>query len=348
MSRTLKSIIYGLLLSAAVSSFVFAGVSGSLPYDRKNKTVKSLYTLVDENLESSLRKAVNANPRWKSLIRKKKMAIGIVDIGNPEAVRFARINGGVMMYAASLPKIAVLLAAAQALEDGKIKETPAVLADMRKMISHSDNAAATRMIDRLGFDYIEKVLTAPTYRFYNADRGGGLWVGKRYASAGERHPEHLKGLSHAATATQVCRFYYLLSMGKLVNRQRSRQMLEILSDPALHHKFVGVLEKRAPDATMFRKSGTWKDWHADSVMVWGPSWRRYIATALVEDPDGEKIMRELIAVIDRLLERENQRKAIRVHASITLPPDPEDDGSRLKALITAAVAIEDFQQELNN
>lgn len=347
MHRTLKSVLFGLLLSAAMSPSVFAGVSGSLPYDRKNKPVKSLYTLVDEDLESSLHKAVNANSRWKTLIRKKKMAVGIVDIGNPEAVRFARVNGGVMMYAASLPKIAVLLASAQALEDGRIKETPAILADMRKMISHSDNAAATRMIDRLGFDYIEKVLTAPTYRFYNTDRGGGLWVGKRYASAGERHPEQLKGLSHAATATQVCRFYYLLSMGKLVNRQRSRQMLDILSDPALHHKFVGVLEKRAPDATMFRKSGTWKDWHADSVLVWGPAWRRYIATALVEDSDGEKIMQELIAVIDKLLERENQRKATRDHVQRIMPGQDGDD-SRFKSLITAAVAIEGFQQGLND
>ena len=57
-------------------------------------------------------------------MRKKKMAVGIVDIGDPEAVRFARVNGSVMMYAASLPKIAVLLASAQALEDGRIKETP--------------------------------------------------------------------------------------------------------------------------------------------------------------------------------------------------------------------------------
>ncbi len=347
MNRPLKYLLIGLLLAAATAPAALAAVRWPLPYNRKDKPVKSLYLLVDKNLEANLQRAVNANPRWKTLIRKKKMAVGIVDIGDPDAVRFARINGGVMMYAASLPKIAILLASTQALEDGRLKESPRVLADMRKMISHSDNPAATRMIDHLGFDYIEKVLTAPNYRFYNTDRGGGLWVGKRYAAAGERYPEQLKGLSHAATVTQVCRFYYLLSMGKLVNQQRSRQMLEILSDPALHHKFVGVLDQRAPDATLFRKSGTWKDWHADSVLVWGPSWRRYIATALVEDPEGEKIMRDLIAVIDKLLERENQRQSVR---SLAHAPSPDlgDGTSRLEALITAAAAIEDFQQGLND
>ena len=347
MNRTLKFTLVGILLSAVISPSVFADVRWPLPYDRREKPVKSLYTLVDENLEDGIRKAVNANSHWKYLVRKKKMAVGIVDISNPEAVRFARLNGSVMMYAASLPKIAVLLASAQALEDGRLEETPDVLSDMRKMISKSDNSAATRMIDHLGFDYIEKVLRAPNYRFYTTQRGGGLWVGKRYAATGERHPEQLKGLSHAATVTQVCRFYYLLSMGKLVNQQRSRQMLEILSDPALHHKFVGVLEERAPDATLFRKSGTWKDWHADSVLVWGPAWRRYIAVALVEAPEGETIMRELIAVIDNLLERENQRKSVRDRADMTMP-DPTSDVSRLDALITAAAAIEDFQQGFND
>ncbi len=280
-----------------------------LPYDRRGKEVISLYNLVDKRMESDLKKTVEADPKWRRLIREKKMAIGVVDISDPENVRFARINGRVMMYAASLPKIAVLLASAHALEDGHIQETPEVLNDMQQMISKSDNQAATRMIDRLEFDYIEKVLKSPKYRLYNPERGGGLWVGKRYAATGERHPEAMQGLSHAATATQVCRFYYLLAMGKLVSHERSGQMLEMLADPKLHHKFVGALEKRVPGAALFRKSGTWKIWHSDSVLIWGPVWRRYIAVALIEDPQGEEIMKQLIDVIDSLMERTGRPKS---------------------------------------
>lgn len=306
--KTVRCYVYAAVMALAMAMPAIAAATGSLPYDRGEKPVKSLYQLVDADLERRITRAVNANPTWKKLVRMKKMAVGVVDIGNPDAVRFARVNGRVMMYAASLPKIAVLLASEQALEEKRIPETPAVLKDMRRMISHSDNAAATRMIDRLGFAYIEKVLTASNYRFYNPDRGGGLWVGKRYAATGDRHPEPMKGLSHAATVTQVCRFYYLLAMGKLVNPQRSKQMLQMLADPELHHKFVAVLDQRAPDASLYRKSGTWRTWHADSVMVWGPAWRRYIAVALIEDPDGENIIKGLIAVIDDLLEQENDRK----------------------------------------
>jgi beta-lactamase class A len=173
---------------------------------------------------------------------------------------------------------------------------------MRIMISRSDNQAASRLIDRIGFKKIESVLTAPQYELYDFQRGGGLWVGKRYARAGKRYPDPLMGISHGATVTQVCRFYYLLATGKLVNPERCEQMLEMLKDPEIHHKFVNSLDRVAPDATVYRKSGTWKNWHADSVLVWGPIWRRYIAVGLVEDPAGEQILRDLIPALEKILQ----------------------------------------------
>ncbi len=157
-----------------------------------------------------------------------------------------------------------------ALEKGELKETPEVKNDMKLMISKSSNQAATRMIDRLGFDKIESVLTDEQYQLYYEDEehGGGLWVGKRYASSGSTNREPLKNLSHAAIVNQVCRFYYLLANGKLVNNKRSKQMLGILENPALHHKFVNTLDQIAPNARLFRKSGSWKNFNSDSILVW--------------------------------------------------------------------------------
>ena len=66
-----------------------------------------------------------------------------------------------MMYAMSLPKIAILLAATDAIEKGELFETPEVKKDMRLMISKSNNATATRMIDRVGYDKLEAVMTDP-------------------------------------------------------------------------------------------------------------------------------------------------------------------------------------------
>ena len=236
------------------------------------------------------------------------MSVGIVDLYDPENVKFARINGNHMMYAASLPKIAILLAAMDALEKGELKETTEIKNDMRLMIAKSSNQAATRMIDRVGFEKIEAVMTSPKYEFYDEDNGGGLWVGKRYGGGGNTNRESLKNLSHAATVSQVCRYYYLLANGELVNRKRSIQMLDILKNPALHHKFVNTLDQIAPEAELYRKSGSWRTYHSDSILVWGkdPN-RRYILVAIVDDASGEKIIRDLVRPIEKVLNNRSEK-----------------------------------------
>jgi beta-lactamase class A len=276
----------------------------TIPFNVSRDHVKPIWTLADGDLQNDLQQMVNAEPKWKRLVQQKKMAIGLVLLNDTSNVKFARINGSDIMYAASLPKIAILLAAMDALDKGEIKETESLRKDMRQMIARSDNDAATRVMDMVGFEGIEKVLTDPKYLLYDEENGGGLWVGKRYAKTGRRYPEPIKGISHAATVTQVCRFYYLLVYGQLVNFDRSSQMLAIMEDPELHHKFVNSIEKVAPKAKLFRKSGSWHNFHADSILVWGPD-RRYILVALTEDPDGEKILRDLALKVDNILKTLN-------------------------------------------
>ena len=96
-------------------------------------------------------------PNGHGLIRGKKMAIGLVDLSGAEP-RFARVNGNQMMYAASLPKIAILLGAYVSFEDGSLAETEAVHADLADMIRVSSNAAATRLIDKIGMKKIQAIL----------------------------------------------------------------------------------------------------------------------------------------------------------------------------------------------
>ena len=303
-ARHMKNHIISFFLLNIIISFCHAqnSVVPDLPFLISDEKIVPLRELVDKNLQSKLETSIKKNKTWAKLVRKKKMAVGLVDISDPYQVKFARINGSEMMYAASLPKLAVLLAAAQAIEDGTITENQQVIDDMREMISQSDNRAATRLIDLLGFAKIESTLTDPHYELYDLENGGGLWVGKRYAKKGRRYPDPLMGLSHGASVTQVCRFYYLMVMGKLVNRRRSEQMLDMLADPELHHKFVKTLDYLEPQAKLFRKSGTWRNWHSDSILVWGPVWRRYILAALIEDKDGENILRRLVPVVEKILQ----------------------------------------------
>jgi len=211
------------------------------------------------------------------------------------------------MYAASLPKIAILLAAYVSFEDGSLEETAAVRKDLGDMIRVSSNAAATRLIDQIGMRKIQAVLKDPQYGFYAEKRGGGLWLGKRYAKRGPRIGDPVNNISHGATATQVCRFFYLLSEGRLISPQRSGQMLADLSDPQLHHKFVSQVKLRAPGARMYRKSGTWKRWHSDAIMVRGTQWRNYILVGLIESENGEAILRSVLPAVEELIAPASQR-----------------------------------------
>ena len=300
MYREVASILF--LIVLFVPAPIRAAVNKlDLPVMIPDQQWRPLYEAMDDELQQKLETRLRKNRRWATLLGQRKMAVGLVDLTNPSAPRFAHINGSTMMYAASLPKIVILLACAQAFEDGAMTETPEVIDDLNQMIRVSSNGAAARMFERVGFERISAVLTHPQYQLYDPRRGGGLWVGKPYGKSGVRYPDPLEGLSHGATATQVCRFYYLLATGRLINTKRSKQMLDCLVAPDLHHKFVSIVEQREPNAQIYRKSGTWKNWHSDSMLVWGNDWRRYILVGLVDDVRGEQILRDLVPAIEGVL-----------------------------------------------
>lgn len=295
-----------------------------LPYSLPGHAVADLETHIEPHMQQTLLEQLRKKRQWRKLLDSQRMAVGLVDIADPKNIRYARVNGDVMMYAASLPKIAILLAAGHAFEDGVLAETKATTGDIEAMLRRSDNQAASRMLDRLGLDYVAGILTLKQYRFYDPDRGGGLWMGKQYAKTGQERPDPVHGILHGATVTQVCRFYYRMAMGQLISPERSRWMLSMLSRPAIAHKFVKTLRQRAPDALLFRKSGTWKIWHSDSVLVWGPVWRRYIAVALLESPYGDRILQQLIPVLETVLQAHQGLSGTAVRPMIRSMKMPRD------------------------
>ena len=278
-----------------------AATSPALPLVVSNPAWRPLGQRWDRGLQAKLDQALKKEKLWQTLIGAGKMAVGLVDLYDPAKPRFAQVNGNTMMYAASLPKIAILLAAFQGFADGSLKETPQIRGDLIEMIRRSDNFAASQMVARIGLRKIERIILEPHYRFYDAKTGGGIWVGGSFGRDGEQNREPLKNLVQAATVNQVCRFYYLLAYGRLISPESSRQMLKILAFPDLHDKFVSVLEKEVAPNYLYRKSGEFRIWFSDSVLVWGAAWRRYILVAMVEDPRGEQILRNLVPMAENIL-----------------------------------------------
>ncbi|MEW6765140.1 MAG: serine hydrolase [Pseudomonadota bacterium] len=239
--------------------------------------------------------------------REKRLSVALADITDLAHPRFAAINPNHMAYAASLPKIAILFGAFARIQAGEMALDPPTRDSLTRMIRVSSNRDASAMLERVGTRYLADLLQKPDYRLYDPARNGGLWAGKPYGKEGTTLRDPLHNLSHGATVLQVARFYYLLETGQLVSEALSREMKSILGDPALHHKFVGGLQAVHPEARLFRKSGTWKHWHADSVLVERDG-RRYIAVALAEDAQGESWLRRLIVGLDEVVDEADPLK----------------------------------------
>lgn len=235
-----------------------------------------------------------------------RLALAFVDVTDLEKPRVAEIRGDRMMYAASLPKIAVLLAAFEKIAEGRMKLSSAVRDSLTRMIRESSNVAATEMMHRVGKQYIARVLLNPRYRLYDPKRNGGLWVGKDYAKAGLWRRDPLHNFSHGATPMQVARFYYLLQTGNLVTPEYSKEMKKILAHSAIDHKFIKGLRLVNPRAMTFRKSGSWRDYHSDSVLVEGGG-RAYIAVGLAHHAQGGSWLRQLIIGLDEIIYRGSRR-----------------------------------------
>ena len=290
MTRLLCVLSTALLLSAALAFPACA--------QAEHDGLPALYEARDAELQRGI-EAVVAELGLAREVQAGRLSLAVVDVTERNAPRLAMLNGNGMMYAASLPKIAILLGAFAEAEAGRMPLDETRLQAMTSMIRYSSNEDATRVLKWVGEERLLEILQSPRYRFYDARGAGGLWVGKTYGKEGAYRRDPIHNLSHGATAFQVARLYYLLANDALLTPRFNALMKETLSNPGIHHKFVKALEG-IPGIRIFRKSGTWKDHHADSVLVeYGA--HRYVLVGLAEHPDGGEWLVRLGLPLHRLL-----------------------------------------------
>ncbi len=232
-------------------------------------------------------------------IKEKRLSVALVDITDLKKPRVAEVNGNVMMYAASVPKLAILLGAFVEIREGHMTLDDDTRQSLTEMIRFSSNQEATRMLNRVGKDRVLEILQSNEFDLYNLESNGGLWIGKEYGKSPAYERDPLHNFSHGATAMQVARFYYLLETGQVVGKQRSAEMKAILANPGIKHKFVKGLAD-FQDVKIYRKSGTWRHWHGDSALIEAGD-KRYIVVGLAEDPKGGDWMSQMIKPIHTLM-----------------------------------------------
>ncbi len=261
---------------------------------------------------------------WKPALTTNQLAVTVVDLGRPEAPEFASYRGREVIYPASVIKLFYLAAAHRWMQDGKIQDTPELRRAMRDMIVESYNEATHYVID---------VLTDTTSGPELSDSELKTWWERRNAVnrwiAGLGYPASVnaskkpwgegpygretqairafKPKSNQLTTEATARIVTEIALGRMVSRERSRQMLELMSrdftgptkDPEDQaHGYSGIALK--PGMKLWSKCGLTSQTRHDAALVEMPDGHRWV---IVTFTTGHSEDRNLIpSVVQGLLE----------------------------------------------
>lgn len=261
-----------------------------------NDYVLDFHTTVDPVLQARLER-LDADLRGQFGMTTNQTAVGVLDLNT---LRLAMIHPDREDYGASVPKVGILLAYFEMHPQRALDLDERTRHELGLMVKASDNEMAAKFSQELGLKQIQGVLD--TYHFYDANHGGGIWVGKHYGKAGERYGDPIADHSHAATVRQLLRYFLMLEQGRLVSPAASKVMREVFASPDIPHtddKFVKGLAGR--DVQIIRKSGDWEDWRHDSAVVTGGG-RHYVVVALTQHPKGDKYLAGLAPGVDDVIQ----------------------------------------------
>lgn len=254
----------------------------------------------DAEFQAELDAALADRPSFWDGVKKKELSVVIADVTDLEHPKVAWYNPELMLYAASMPKIAIALGALVEIDLGNLKLDDELRQQMIRMIKKSSNRDATAVLNKVGIQRLEEILRDQRYgKLYDPEYDGGLWVGKPYSKGAAVKRDPLHNLSHGASAMAAARFYYGIMNGTILGRRYMPLLEEMFGKPGIKHKFVKGLDQRE-GLEVYRKSGTWRDFHADSGVFVRDN-LSYIAVAIDRHPTAGRGMTSGIRVVDDLM-----------------------------------------------
>ncbi|MEP6662135.1 MAG: serine hydrolase [Verrucomicrobiota bacterium] len=279
----------------SLAAIIFSGCTSNRHMSAFQNYILDYNSRVNADLQKKL-ETIDDHLRRRFDLTPEQTAVGVLDL---KTSRLAMIYPDREEYAASIPKIGILLAYFQLHPEAATNLNPVIRHELGLMAKASNNEMAAKFSRELGLKKIQAVLNEE--HFYNATRGGGIWIGKHYGKGDERYGDPVGDNSHAATVRQLLRYFLLLEQKKLVSPAASTTMREIFESPDIPHddiKFVKGLAGR--DVRIIRKWGSWENWRHDSAIVTGGG-RHYILVALTRHPKGDEYLEELAKAVDDLL-----------------------------------------------
>jgi beta-lactamase class A len=254
----------------------------------------------DPELQAALDEALYSRPLFRAKIKNQTASLVVADVTDLENPRVASDNAELMMYAASLPKIGIIQGAFVEIDAGRLTVDEELHGQLVRMVKVSSNRDATAVLNKVRIERVAEILQDPKHgKLYDPAYGGGLWVGKTYDKSPVWKRDPIHGISHGASAMSAARFYYGALTGTLIDTKHLPLMGEMFGKPKLQHKFVKGLKGR--DVEIYRKSGTWRNYHADSGVIVHPDGGTYIIVAIGQGTEGGRHMVDLIRTVDDVM-----------------------------------------------
>lgn len=289
------------LVLCACAALLVCGAGPAVRPVMLEKIVLDYDTTGDAGLQGKV-EALDVRLREKYGMTPEHTAVGVMDL---RTGRLALVRPDREEYAASVAKIGILLAYFELKVGVSGEVDPVAAKELGEMAKVSSNEMAAKYSRELGLKEIQRVLDK--YGFYDAKRGGGIWVGKHYGKGTERYGSPVGDNSHAATVRQVMRFFVMLEQEKLVSPAASKEMRRIFESPGIKHdeiKFVKGLAGR--DVSVIRKWGTWEDWRHDAAVVTGGG-RHYVVVGLTRHARGDEYLEEFVRGVDDVMTKSETR-----------------------------------------
>ncbi len=261
------------------------------------------------------------------------LAVTLIDLREPANLRFGQYRGQERIYPASVVKAFYLAAVHQQLEDGKLKITPELERGLRDMIVTSSNEATQYIVDVLTDTSSGGEMPVKEFELwsYRRNRMNRYFASMGYANINvnqKTHCEDAYGVEqqfrnykgenrNMLTSNSSARLMADIALGRLVNRERSSMMMDLLKrDPFAEGKAVNsqavdftgkaLIDRKMTGARLWSKAGWTSRNRHDAAYVETPDGLKFAIAVFTENRSNDK---EIIpSIVGKLIDQMRDTK----------------------------------------
>ncbi|MGI9035779.1 MAG: serine hydrolase [Pyrinomonadaceae bacterium] len=261
-------------------------------------------------------------------LKAENLAITLIDLRDPNNLETANFRGEEKIYPASVVKLFYEVALHQWLENGKLKQTPALERAEKDMIVISSNEATQFIVDALTETHNGEELSPEKLKKYGENRDV---VNRYFAAHGfqnvnvnqKTYCEDLYGRErqwwnagknrNALTTNATARLLAEIALGKAVTSEHSAQILDLMkrdwegtsTDPDDQaHGFTGIAlnNLNLKGAKLWSKAGWTSDSRHDAAYIETPAGLKFVLVTFTTNVANERdIIPNVAAIVLRNL-----------------------------------------------